>query len=332
MLFISTINAQQTLEPSDGLDCAPGESTYRYYRDADGDGFGDPNFYVDSCQQPTGYVSIAEDCDDSDSSIKPRTWYPDNDNDGYGVLSGSVFQCPEPFGNWSEVNGDCDDSDPSITNEQTAFYIDRDKDGEGDVNASAIMRCGDPSTQTTWYSTTKNDCDDYDSSVQLIRWYRDDDQDGFGDPNDFIDQCNQPFGNWVLDNTDACPAVQDINSGCPPAGATVNELWNTIQITEYDRDEVVKGKTKVYYDDLGKVVQNQTVDIKTGKTWASQTLYDSQGRPAVKTLSAPTNDDIPLDFLYREDLILNASGNNFDLADFETGTADPATVSTAKIQ
>lgn len=330
MLFISTINAQQTLEPSDGLDCAPGESTYRYYRDADGDGFGDPNFYVDSCQQPTGYVSIAEDCDDSDSSIKPRTWYPDNDNDGYGVLSGSVFQCPEPFGNWSEVNGDCDDSDPSITNEQTTFYIDRDKDGEGDVNASAIMRCGDPSTQTTWYSTTKNDCDDYDSSVQLIRWYRDDDQDGFGDPNDFIDQCNQPFGNWVLDNTDACPAVQDINSGCPPAGATVNELWNTIQITEYDRDEVVKGKTKAYYDDLGKIVQNQTVDIKTGKTWASQTLYDSQGRPAVKTLSAPTNDDIPLDFLYREDLILNASGNNFDLADFETGTADPATVSTAE--
>ncbi|WP_442845083.1 RHS repeat domain-containing protein [Leeuwenhoekiella sp. H156] len=329
-LSILTLSGQQVLQPIDELDCEPGQPTARFYRDRDGDGFGDPNFYIDTCERPSGYVFIAEDCNDNDASIKPRTWYPDNDNDGYGVNSGAKFSCLQPLGNWSEVNGDCDDSDPSITNELTAYYIDRDKDGEGDVNATALMRCSNPSTQTTWYATTKKDCDDNDASIQMKRWYRDDDQDRFGDPNNFKDQCSEPFGNWVLDNTDACPAVQDLNTGCPPAGATVNELWNTIQITEYDRDEVVKGKTKAYYDDLGKVVQNQSIDIKTGKTWASQTLYDSQGRPAVKTLSAPTNGDIPSDFLYRDDLILDASGNTFDHVDFETGDQDPATVSTAE--
>jgi hypothetical protein len=44
----------------------------RYYRDADGDGFGDRNVFVDvsSCSTPpAGYVSNAGDCDDADASV-----------------------------------------------------------------------------------------------------------------------------------------------------------------------------------------------------------------------------------------------------------------------
>ncbi len=42
-----------------------------WYLDADGDGYGDPATAWESCEQPSGYVDSAEDCDDSDAEINP---------------------------------------------------------------------------------------------------------------------------------------------------------------------------------------------------------------------------------------------------------------------
>lgn len=42
-----------------------------YYRDADGDGHGNPADTLMSITQPTGYVSNGDDCDDNDASIYP---------------------------------------------------------------------------------------------------------------------------------------------------------------------------------------------------------------------------------------------------------------------
>ena len=42
-----------------------------------------------------------------------------------------------------------------------------------------------------------------------------------------------------------------------------------------------------YFDELGKLLQSQTIDLKTGKIWANETHYDAYGRPAFNTLSAP---------------------------------------------
>ncbi len=42
-----------------------------WYADADGDGFGVPSDTVESCEQPSGYVDDASDCDDRDGSVYP---------------------------------------------------------------------------------------------------------------------------------------------------------------------------------------------------------------------------------------------------------------------
>lgn len=42
-----------------------------FYRDADGDGYGNPNVSVQACSVPPGYVSDNTDCDDTHASVHP---------------------------------------------------------------------------------------------------------------------------------------------------------------------------------------------------------------------------------------------------------------------
>ncbi|MEW7291258.1 RHS repeat-associated core domain-containing protein [Aquimarina sp. 2304DJ70-9] len=83
-----------------------------------------------------------------------------------------------------------------------------------------------------------------------------------------------------------------------------------------------------YYDDLGRTTQTQTIDMKTKDTWASQTLYDNQGRSALQTLSAPTNKEISTDFFYRYDFVRNSDGTIFNTSDFERKPEDPSLIGT----
>ena len=45
--------------------------TTTYFRDADGDGFGDPNVTAQGCSAPAGHVPSSTDCDDARSAVHP---------------------------------------------------------------------------------------------------------------------------------------------------------------------------------------------------------------------------------------------------------------------
>lgn len=66
-----------------------------WYKDKDGDGFGDPAMKLTACWQPTGYVSNQADCDDTDPAIYAgATELPDGiDNNCNGAVDeeGSCF-------------------------------------------------------------------------------------------------------------------------------------------------------------------------------------------------------------------------------------------------
>jgi MYXO-CTERM domain-containing protein len=56
---------------SGAVDDVGPESDATWYRDADGDGFGDPDDRIYACSQPDGYVDNDLDCDDSDPEVHP---------------------------------------------------------------------------------------------------------------------------------------------------------------------------------------------------------------------------------------------------------------------
>ncbi|MFA4846229.1 MAG: putative metal-binding motif-containing protein [Patescibacteria group bacterium] len=105
-------------------------TTKTWYVDEDGDGFGDGNVTLFSCDQPNDYVANADDCDDSATDV-----YPDSDE-----------FC-------DEQDNDCD----GLTDEgvQTFSYQDSDDDGFGN-EVELSIGCG----VAEGYVLDKTDCDD----------------------------------------------------------------------------------------------------------------------------------------------------------------------------
>ena len=64
-----------------------------YYRDVDGDGYGNAALIIKACAQPIGYVSNNTDCNDSD--IHVRTGYPEKcDGLDSDCRPETMEQCP----------------------------------------------------------------------------------------------------------------------------------------------------------------------------------------------------------------------------------------------
>ncbi|NQT73944.1 MAG: hypothetical protein HQ553_14445 [Chloroflexi bacterium] len=172
----------------------PGVGT-KYYKDFDGDGYGNPLQWISNAGQPSGYVLNKTDCDDGDASVHPGAteicsnsvdedcngslecrWYRDRDEDGYGDSYNDEYSYDQPEG-YIATGGDCDDDDdmrnPGLT-EICNNSIDDDCDYKVDLE--------------------DDDC------VHL--WYRDADGDGYGDPLIWSDEVNQPDG--YVANGDDC--------------------------------------------------------------------------------------------------------------------------------
>ncbi|MEC8380337.1 MAG: MopE-related protein [Myxococcota bacterium] len=134
-----------------------------YYSDLDGDGFGDSSTGVMACAQPSGTVTNADDCDDSDFDVNPSAfetcnnvddncdgvidepnssaplWYYDGDGDGYG--GGVTANTCSPPSDFTAMDGDCDDSD-FLTNPGATDTCDGyDNDCDGVVDSALDCPC-----------------------------------------------------------------------------------------------------------------------------------------------------------------------------------------------
>src|SRR5690606_37877059 len=110
-----------------------------WYADLDGDGYGDLNVALDTCEAPVGYVANSLDCDDADAQSRwKRQWIEDADGDGFGTGAPTAATCdpPAPDG-WIPFNAnaplDCDDTTTAIhpaRNDICGDGIDQDCSGE----------------------------------------------------------------------------------------------------------------------------------------------------------------------------------------------------------
>ena len=106
-----------------------------YYKDGDGDGFGNPAITKKACTVPEGYVSNNLDCKDGNNTIYPGapevcdgldndcdglvdedakiTYYKDGDGDGFGNPANTKKACAVPTG-YVTNNLDCIDNNKTI--------------------------------------------------------------------------------------------------------------------------------------------------------------------------------------------------------------------------
>jgi len=188
-----------------------------WYLDSDGDGFGDPDNSIQTCNPSANYVFNSTDCDDTNPLINPNgvevcnsldddcnglidindpglsgagIWFADLDGDGYGDPNNSIFECSQLPG-YLPNNQDCDDNDPNINPDAIEICNGVDDNCDGQI-------------------------DDMDPSVILTVWYLDVDGDGYGDPENSQAECFQPFG--FVDNDLDC---DDLNPDVNPAATEI---------------------------------------------------------------------------------------------------------------
>lgn len=124
----------------DDADAALDTTTAKqFFRDSDGDGYGDPAKSKYACVMPSGYALSSTDCNDAASSVHP----------------GATEVCDHVDNN---CNGLIDTADPGVT-DALSFYKDADHDGVG--AGAATFACEAPSG----YVLSHNDCNDNDNTT-----------------------------------------------------------------------------------------------------------------------------------------------------------------------
>ena len=174
-----------------------------FYLDADADGFGNTDVFVEACENPEGYALIGNDCDDGNPDAYPAgiercdqvdnncdgqidegvttDYYLDADGDGFGDEQTLMALCEETEG-VTTIGGDCDDQNAVVNPdaEETCDNLDNNCNGSTDENLTTI-------------------------------YYNDSDGDGFGDAYSSVEACDRPLG--YVDNALDC---DDLSASISP--------------------------------------------------------------------------------------------------------------------
>jgi hypothetical protein len=109
-----------------------------WYRDGDGDDFGDPSQVVVSCESPSGFVSRKGDCNDDDAAVNPdatEDWYDGVDQDC--DARSDYDRDRDDYDHWLYGGEDCRDNNAAVNPaaEETWYDgVDQDCDGESDYD------------------------------------------------------------------------------------------------------------------------------------------------------------------------------------------------------
>ena len=153
-----------------------------YFTDADGDGYGDPDAVVVSCDEPSGVVTNGDDCDDGEA-----TAYPGNTEVCDGVDNDCDGDVPADETTDADADGslaceDCDDEDPARTPGAVEECDGVDNDCDGDVPADEVDADGDGFLACA--ECEDNDATQYPGALELCDGV-DSNCDGYMDTGDF---------------------------------------------------------------------------------------------------------------------------------------------------
>ena len=272
-----------------------------WYADDDGDGYGDPDDATDACDAPSGHVADGTDCDDGEATTNPDAveycddldndcdgetddnldgvWYADADADGYGDPDAPEVAC-DGSGGLVAIAEDCDDSNSGIHPDalEVCNGFDDDCDGEADVDADDA---------TTFYA--------------------DDDEDGYGDPDDTTDACDVPSGH-TSDATDCddrnstihpdadetCDGVDQDCDGTADEDATDAATWYADDDGDgygdpADTTEACDAPTGTV--DNGDDCDDSDASVSPDTTWYSDGDSDGYGDPDDTTEACEQPDD-----------------------------------------
>ena len=211
-----------------------------WFVDADGDGAGDDETAIDTCDPDEGLVDVGGDCDDSVARLITCDSSEDLDGDGFSADEGD---CDEED---ATVNPDAVD-DSTDTFDQNCDGIDGpdvDEDGFADA-ATGGDDCDDTNPDirpgaTEACNRADDDCDGVIDNGVTTLWYADLDEDGFGDPATEVDTC-EPDDGLVPQPDDCDDAAADINP-------SATELCDDI---DQDCDgDVANGFSTLWYADI----------------------------------------------------------------------------------
>lgn len=158
--------------------------TSTFYRDADADGYGNPNGQtIQACAATTGYVSNKTDCNDNsntsypgatelcdgldndcdatlDEGLTQKTFYRDSDGDKYGSATVTISACAAPPG-YVTSNTDCNDA--NSTTYPTATETCDGEDDDCDTKVDEGTNCYDDDADG--YTENQGDCNDANAGI-----------------------------------------------------------------------------------------------------------------------------------------------------------------------